>query len=187
MTPSQAEANGPAGEGASPRVQPGRRWDNGYTLNGVHLRAAELEEIVFDIIEDEMEGAPHYPYIFNMVYERFVHNQLADGISRMVAFAHEHGFLRFGDGEGGALIEMLTKEIEIYCPPTPRPSSTGPRRPTAAHRRLHKLAERDVLPKSRGGSNDLDNFVLACMPCNSQKGDRTPSEWGGPNREERQS
>jgi 5-methylcytosine-specific restriction endonuclease McrA len=35
-----------------------------------------------------------------------------------------------------------------------------------------------VLPRSRGGRSTWDNCVLACIPCNSRKGARTPSEAG---------
>lgn len=34
-----------------------------------------------------------------------------------------------------------------------------------------------VVPRSRGGSDDLDNLATACPGCNSAKGDRTPLEW----------
>ena len=38
-----------------------------------------------------------------------------------------------------------------------------------------------VVPKSRGGSDDLDNQVPVCYPCNSRKGARLlselPAEW----------
>jgi 5-methylcytosine-specific restriction endonuclease McrA len=40
-----------------------------------------------------------------------------------------------------------------------------------------------VVPRSQGGSNDVSNLVLACAPCNSAKGQRTPEQWsaaGGP-------
>jgi len=33
-----------------------------------------------------------------------------------------------------------------------------------------------VLPKSRGGKTEWNNIVTCCMPCNRQKGGRTPSE-----------
>jgi len=33
-----------------------------------------------------------------------------------------------------------------------------------------------VLPKSRGGKTEWNNIVTSCMPCNRQKGGRTPSE-----------
>lgn len=35
-----------------------------------------------------------------------------------------------------------------------------------------------VIPVSRGGSNDPENLVAACLPCNLQKGARTPREAG---------
>jgi hypothetical protein len=35
-----------------------------------------------------------------------------------------------------------------------------------------------VLPWSRGGSNRVSNLVLACHPCNTEKGNRTAAEWG---------
>lgn len=34
-----------------------------------------------------------------------------------------------------------------------------------------------VLPTRRGGSDDPENIVLACHPCNSSKKGRTPEEW----------
>jgi len=34
-----------------------------------------------------------------------------------------------------------------------------------------------VFPRSRGGIDDPINLVLACKPCNSSKGARTPEEW----------
>lgn len=36
-----------------------------------------------------------------------------------------------------------------------------------------------VMPLSRGGSNDPDNLVACCMPCNSSKSDLLLSEWKG--------
>lgn len=36
-----------------------------------------------------------------------------------------------------------------------------------------------VIPLSRGGTNDPDNLVCACVPCNSSKADRLLSEWKG--------
>jgi hypothetical protein len=36
-----------------------------------------------------------------------------------------------------------------------------------------------VIPLSRGGSNEMDNLVACCLPCNSSKSDRLLSEWEG--------
>lgn len=36
-----------------------------------------------------------------------------------------------------------------------------------------------VVPLVRGGTNDLDNLTTACRPCNSSKGAKLMSEWGG--------
>jgi 5-methylcytosine-specific restriction endonuclease McrA len=33
-----------------------------------------------------------------------------------------------------------------------------------------------VIPRSKGGKHSWDNVVIACEPCNSRKGDRTPLE-----------
>lgn len=35
-----------------------------------------------------------------------------------------------------------------------------------------------VIPRSRGGKDDPGNLVVACWPCNSRKGARTPEEAG---------
>ena len=35
-----------------------------------------------------------------------------------------------------------------------------------------------VMPRSRGGATSWENCVLACVACNSSKGDRTPKEVG---------
>lgn len=34
-----------------------------------------------------------------------------------------------------------------------------------------------IMPRSRGGSDDPENLVPACGPCNRSKGARTPEEW----------
>lgn len=38
-----------------------------------------------------------------------------------------------------------------------------------------------VVPVCQGGTNDLDNLVLACSACNLQKAGRTVSQWRGDN------
>lgn len=35
-----------------------------------------------------------------------------------------------------------------------------------------------VIARSRGGTNEWENLVAACKPCNSKKGNRTPEEAG---------
>ena len=35
-----------------------------------------------------------------------------------------------------------------------------------------------VIPKARGGRTRWDNVVVACIPCNQLKGNRTPQEAG---------
>ena len=35
------------------------------------------------------------------------------------------------------------------------------------------------IPLSRGGTNDVGNIVISCMPCNRSKHDKLPSEWNG--------
>lgn len=34
-----------------------------------------------------------------------------------------------------------------------------------------------IIPKSRGGPDTVDNLVLSCSPCNSQKSAQNPAEW----------
>ncbi|UQN10384.1 HNH endonuclease domain-containing protein [Deinococcus sp. QL22] len=36
------------------------------------------------------------------------------------------------------------------------------------------------IPLSRGGTNEHDNLVLSCRPCNFDKKNRTPDEWRAP-------
>ena len=43
---------------------------------------------------------------------------------------------------------------------------------------LERLTIDHVIPRSRGGSDDAGNLVVACKSCNSRKKDRTPDEAG---------
>ena len=42
-----------------------------------------------------------------------------------------------------------------------------------------------LIPKSRGGSNRVDNLGIACHTCNQAKGNRTPEEFGFPDIQKR--
>ena len=42
----------------------------------------------------------------------------------------------------------------------------------------HILTVDHIFPKSRGGTTNWDNVVVACKPCNLKKGNRTPVESG---------
>lgn len=41
-----------------------------------------------------------------------------------------------------------------------------------------------IIPKSRGGPDDIDNMVQACQQCNASKGARDPFEWYGDRKDE---
>lgn len=45
--------------------------------------------------------------------------------------------------------------------------------------RPQRMCADHVVPLSRGGTNDPDNLVACCLPCNSSKADRLLSEWKG--------
>ncbi len=42
---------------------------------------------------------------------------------------------------------------------------------------LTDLTEEHVVPKSRGGSNNIENIKLACQPCNEAKGNMPLTEY----------
>lgn len=39
------------------------------------------------------------------------------------------------------------------------------------------IIKEHMVPRSRGGSNGIENIVPACQSCNATKGNRTPLEW----------
>lgn len=41
-----------------------------------------------------------------------------------------------------------------------------------------KLSVDHVVPRCQGGSDDISNLVVACLPCNMRKGGRTPDQAG---------
>lgn len=56
------------------------------------------------------------------------------------------------------MTNLATIEIEIFLPAWPEVDH--------------------VIPRSKGGTDDLDNLVLACSECNNRKAGRTPEEAG---------
>lgn len=44
-------------------------------------------------------------------------------------------------------------------------------------REHNPLTTEHIIPKSRGGSNDIGNLTLACRWCNTRKGSYLPHEW----------
>jgi 5-methylcytosine-specific restriction endonuclease McrA len=44
--------------------------------------------------------------------------------------------------------------------------------------RMDEITIDHVVPRSRGGVSSWENCVLACLPCNKRKADRTPREAG---------
>lgn len=174
-------------------------WGKPVVINDLEMSSDEFESAIGELLHSERS------MLAQEIYERIVNKRVMAKVRELVAFAHEHDYFRYGDGEGGALGYLLDKEIQRYLPPR-QPSPPRQKKPTASHRKLHRLAERDggwtchycadpigcpcspdaapavadhVIPLGRGGPNTDENQVLACVPCNSSKGDRTPSEWGG--------
>ncbi|MFQ5585101.1 MAG: HNH endonuclease, partial [Calditrichia bacterium] len=45
-------------------------------------------------------------------------------------------------------------------------------------RRTHPLTIDHVVPKNYGGGNSWENLVVACLPCNNRKANRTPEQAG---------
>ena len=45
-------------------------------------------------------------------------------------------------------------------------------------RRTHPLTVDHVIPKQFGGSDTWENLVIACLPCNNRKANRTPEQAG---------
>ncbi|RMH82940.1 MAG: HNH endonuclease, partial [Calditrichaeota bacterium] len=46
------------------------------------------------------------------------------------------------------------------------------------NRRTHPLTIDHVIPKHLGGKDTWENLVIACLPCNNRKGNRTPEQAG---------
>lgn len=65
-----------------------------------------------------------------------------------------------------ALSELIARDGG-HCVWCQVPLTVAERRATADH----------VRPRSKGGPDSLDNFVLACESCNSRRGDEEPLDW----------
>lgn len=116
------------------------------------------------------------------------------------------GRLGHGDMITGYLSTLVIGEVTKLGIETPITVAATHSHRSRSHDRIHRLADRDgwscrycgvevscrcddpnecpgvadhVLPLSRGGPDEDHNLVVACWPCNSDKGDKTPSEWGG--------
>lgn len=48
---------------------------------------------------------------------------------------------------------------------------------TDEQNRMDELTVDHVVPRSKGGGNNLDNCVIACRECNAKKGDKHPHEF----------
>ncbi len=117
-------------------------------------------------------------------------------IEIVVAVAADTHIWHWGDGQGGAIHMMLDEIAAEHGLLDVRDTQHTPRKI------VDMLSDRDgwdctycgqylhggpfslpaphidhILPKSRGGSDRLDNLVLACPTCNCRKGALTPEEW----------
>jgi len=124
-------------------------------------------------------------------HERLVWDAVEQLADRIIEWPRSWNLL---DGEGGWIAELLQHALErrgmasVWEPIKPRSEITrlamrdgwecrycavrlgmddDRERPTVDH----------VIPRSRGGSNDMTNKVLCCRSCNSRKSTRTPDEW----------
>jgi 5-methylcytosine-specific restriction endonuclease McrA len=69
-------------------------------------------------------------------------------------------------------IRIKFSRLNIYARDGFRCAYCGDRYPT------EELTFDHVLPRSRGGRTSWENIVTACVACNTDKADRTPSEAG---------
>ena len=90
--------------------------------------------------------------------------------ARLVLLAPEVILLRVYPGQGERSVVFSRKNLFKrdhytcqYCGAQP-----GPEELTVEH----------VLPRSRGGFSTWENCVLACVPCNKRKANRTPEQAG---------
>ncbi len=102
-----------------------------------------------------------------------------------------------GDGYGGGVVRLLQEAAEKhgFYAQISRPAFTQRRvikdiverdghQCTYCDKTLNTILDRalnptvdHIVPRSRGGTDDLGNLVLACKSCNSSKGARSVTEW----------
>ena len=68
--------------------------------------------------------------------------------------------------------EVRFSRLNIFARDKHKCQYCGGRFPTAQLNLDH------IIPRSRGGTSKWENVVCCCVPCNSKKGGRTPSEAG---------
>jgi hypothetical protein len=95
----------------------------------------------------------------------------------------------WGDGNGGAILDMIAKEIGAWIPSEPTPPAYKVVKgkkviPSDLRRRVFErnayrclncgthmnLTVDHIKPESKGGTLDFDNLQTLCAPCNSAKG-----------------
>lgn len=131
-----------------------------------------------------------------IAHEEAMSRAFAETAARLAEIVNEYPHLwNWGDGHGGWAMQVIRHAFEAYGIYTPHEAHWTPRS------EVKRIADRDgwgcaycgvtlkgspdiphpnvdhVVPKSKGGSNKLDNKVLSCQTCNSSKGARTPDEW----------
>jgi 5-methylcytosine-specific restriction endonuclease McrA len=82
-------------------------------------------------------------------------------IPEVILLSNFNGFVRYEARFSRQSILERDRSICQYC---------GARLPRS------QLTVDHVLPQSRGGGECWENLVVACMPCNVRKGNRTPEE-----------
>lgn len=130
-------------------------------------------------------------FIRSLIDERIGRARTLAAIHQLVAALDEHRDIwGWGDGYGGWVKEVLRAQIESVGLPWQPQWEQSERDPKKV-----RVLERDnyicqncgtydehchvdhILPRSRGGSNDIENLQALCAKCNSSKGALTMEEW----------
>lgn len=81
-------------------------------------------------------------------------------------------------GKRGAGLTPSTRSL-VYQRDKMRCRFCGVKLPLDRPKRAHPTLDH-LLPRSRGGTNTMENLVTSCADCNNRKGDKTPEEAGMP-------